>query len=75
MWLLPALIVGTSVLLSIPLGWYLAKVLDGPTISTGFLRWIEARINTGPQTWKQYVFAMLSFNVLTFLVGFAVLAL
>mgnify|MGYP001794476639 CR=1 FL=1 len=69
MWLLPLLIVGTVVLLSLPLGWYLARVLDSPTRLPGVLRWLETRIDTGPQTWNRYVTAMPPFNAAAFLAG------
>src|SRR5947207_1489522 len=74
MWLLPILILGTMVLLSIPLGYYLAKILDGKYTPPAAFRWIEARVGTGPQNWKQYCYAMLLFNVIAFLFGFFVLA-
>jgi K+-transporting ATPase ATPase A chain len=68
--LLPVFIIGLSIALAIPLGRYLAIVLDrdGPRNA------IERMLDTGPQTWKQYVYTMLSSNTALFLVGFAVLA-
>src|SRR4051794_34271982 len=71
MWLLPILIVGSAAALSVPLGLYLVRVLDraGPSNT------LERHIDTGPQDWKRYCFAMLAFNVAAFVVGFAVLAL
>lgn len=70
MWLLPILIIGLTAALSIPLGRYMARVLDreGPTNA------IERLLFTGNQTWKPYCFAMLGSNVLIFLIGYAVLA-
>ena len=32
--------------------------------------WIESRVDTGPQNWKQYCWAFMLFNVVTFVVGF-----
>jgi K+-transporting ATPase ATPase A chain len=75
MWLLPFLIVATAVALSVPVGRYLAKLMDGRYTPPAVFRWFERKLDTGPQNWKQYVAAMLWFNVLTFLVGYAVLAL
>jgi len=75
MWLLPLLIVGVAVALSIPLGTYMARVLDGSSRAPVFLRGVEARIDTGPQNWKQYCLSLLLWNVLTFVVGFAILQL
>ena len=60
MWLLPVLIVGLTVALSIPLGRYLARVLDRGGAAQ---RASSALLDTGPQTWKQYALAMLLFNV------------
>ena len=44
-------------------------------ITPRWLRWIESRLDTGPQNWKQYALAFMAFNIVTFVVGFAVLAL
>ncbi len=70
MWFLPVLIVGASVLLSIPLGRYMARVLDHGGPRNAF----ERLIDTGPQDWKRYCFAMLGSNVLIFLFGYLVFA-
>jgi K+-transporting ATPase ATPase A chain len=75
MWLLPLLIVGTSVLLSIPVGLYLAWINDGRYRAPGWLRWFENRLNTGPQSWKPYVLSLLLFNTVMFVFGFLVLAM
>jgi K+-transporting ATPase ATPase A chain len=68
--LLPILIIGLTVALSIPLGRFMARVLDRDGAQNRVERWLD----TGPQTWKQYVYAMLISNVLIFLVGFLVLS-
>ena len=73
MWILPCLIIGAAVLLSIPLGLIMARIMDGR--SRFYCTWIERRIDTGPQNWKQYAVALLLFNVSTFVVGFAILLL
>ena len=57
--LLPMLILAVLVALSIPLGRYMARVLD----RRGAGNAVERSIDTGPQIWKQYCFAMLLFNV------------
>jgi K+-transporting ATPase ATPase A chain len=75
MWLLPVLIVGASVLLSIPVGNYLAWINDGRYRAPRWLRWLEARVDTGPQDWKHYVVSLLVFNTVMFVVSFALLAL
>jgi K+-transporting ATPase ATPase A chain len=75
MWLLPLLIVGTTVVLSVPVGCYLAWIMDGRYHAPRWLRWLEQRLDTGPQNWKQYVVALLLFNTVMFVFGFIVLAL
>jgi potassium-transporting ATPase potassium-binding subunit len=75
MWLLPLLIVGITVVLSIPVGLYLAWIMDGRYPAPRWLAWIEKRFDTGPQNWKQYVLSLLLFNTVMFVVGFAFLAL
>ena len=44
MWLLPVLIVGLTVLLSVPVGRYLAWVMDGKYTPPAPLGWIERRL-------------------------------
>jgi K+-transporting ATPase ATPase A chain len=73
-WLLPVLIVATTVVLSIPLGLYLAWIMDGRYHAPRWLRWFEQRLDTGAQNWKQYTVSMLLFNSVMFAFGFAVLA-
>src|SRR5438067_5448 len=71
MWLLPSLIVGTAVVLSIPVGFYLAWINDGRYPAP---RWLERRFDTGPQNWKQYACSLLLFNTVMFVVAFSLLA-
>src|SRR6516162_7317579 len=75
MWTLPFLIVVTTVVLSIPVGLYLAWIMDGRYRPPRWLRWLEERLDTGPQSWKQYVVSMLLFSTVMFVVGFLLLAL
>jgi K+-transporting ATPase ATPase A chain len=70
-WILPLLVVGVAVLLSLPLGRYLTWALDRGAATNVFERWID----TGPQNARQYCLAMLSLSLLAFLCGFVVLAL
>src|SRR5262245_1411532 len=67
--LLPVLIIGLSVALSIPLGRYMARVLDRSGPRNAIERWLD----TGPQSWKQYVYAMLLSNAVIFLCAFVIL--
>jgi K+-transporting ATPase ATPase A chain len=75
MWTLPVLIVVVAVVLSIPVGRYMAKMMDVSLQPRGVLRWIEQKLDTGPQDWKQYAIAMMLFTTIGFIVGFAILAL
>ncbi len=72
-WLLPIFIVGITILLSIPVGLYLARVTDGRVYLPG-LRWIERLLDTGGQNWKQYTIALVLFNTVMFVFGYVVLA-
>jgi potassium-transporting ATPase potassium-binding subunit len=72
-WLLPLLIIGAMIALSIPIGRYLAWVMDGRYRPLPALGWLERRLDTGPQNWKQYCRALLLFNTAAFVVGFLLL--
>jgi K+-transporting ATPase ATPase A chain len=74
-WFLPVLTIVTAVLLSIPVGWYLARIMDGRYRPPGWLTWLEGRVNTGAQNWKRYAVALLLFNTVMFVVAFILLAL
>lgn len=71
MWLLPIAIVAGSIALALPLGRWLHWTLDRAGPCNRVERWLD----TGPQTWRQYALAMLTFNALAFVIGFALLAL
>ena len=73
-WFLPFLILAVTTALAIPFSRYLAWIMDGRYHAPRFLRWIEARVDTGPQNWKQYAVSMLLFNTVMFVFGFAVLS-
>lgn len=75
MWTLPLVVFGLTVAVAIPLGLYMAGVFDGRYLAPSWLRWVEQRVDTGPQDWKRYAIAMLAFNVAAFAVGFVILAL
>jgi K+-transporting ATPase ATPase A chain len=68
--LLPVLIIGLTIVLSVPLGRYMARVLDRSDARNRVERWLD----TGAQTWKEYCRSMLLFNVGLFVFGFLVLA-
>src|ERR1700739_535505 len=75
MWLLPALLLATAIVLSIPLSAYFAWLMDGKYRAPRPLRFLENLLNTGPQDWKQYVLALVVFSVALFVFGFVVLSL
>jgi K+-transporting ATPase ATPase A chain len=75
MWTLPIVIFLIALALAIPLGLYMAGIFDHRLRAPGWLRWVERRVDTGPQNWKQYAIALLLFNVAAFAVGFVILAL
>jgi K+-transporting ATPase ATPase A chain len=75
MWLLPVLIVSTAVALSVPVGCYMAWIMEGRFRPPWWLRGFERLLDTGPQSWKQYALAMLGFNTVMFVIGFLFLAL
>jgi len=73
MWLLPALILLTALLVSIPLSRYMAWIMDGRYHAPRLFAWCEQRLDSGPQDWKQYTAAVLVFSAVFFAYGFAVL--
>ena len=73
MWTLPILILGTTIVLSFPLGRYLAWIINGKYHAPSWLRWFEQRVDTGPQNWKQYTVSLMLFNTLMFVFGFVIL--
>lgn len=74
-WLLPLLVVGLTVALAIPIGRYMTWIFDGHYRAPRWLAWIESRVDTGPQGWKQYAVALLLSNVAIFIIGFTILVL
>ena len=74
-WFLPFLILVVTTALAIPLSRYLAWIMDGRYHAPRWLSWIESRVNTGPQDWKQYAVSMLLFNTVMFVFGFVMLSL
>src|SRR5262249_19213671 len=60
---------------SVPTGFYLAWIIDGRYTPPRWLRWVETRLDTGPQNWKAYAVALVLFNLGLFVVGFVLLSL
>ncbi|MBV8134463.1 MAG: potassium-transporting ATPase subunit A [Deltaproteobacteria bacterium] len=74
-WLIPAALIVAAVLVSIPLSKYAAWIMDGQYRPLPVFRWIERKLDSGPQDWKQYVAALLIFNLMLFVWGYLVLVL
>jgi potassium-transporting ATPase potassium-binding subunit len=75
MWLLPALLLATAIVCSIPLSSYFAWLMDGKYRAPRVVKWFEDLVDTGPQDWKQYAIALVVFNIVLFVFGFVVLCL
>jgi K+-transporting ATPase ATPase A chain len=75
MWTLPILLLAITIVLSIPLSAYFAAVMDGRLKAPGPLAWFEAKLDSGPLNWKQYIVAILVFSLALFTLGFLVLCL
>ena len=73
-WLLPILLMVFTTLLAIPMSRYMAWIMDGKYKPPRIFAWFEKKLDTGPQTWKQYAVALLVFNIALFVYGFMVLA-
>ena len=73
-WLLPFALLATATLIAFPLSRYLAWIMDGKYRPLPVLGWVEKRLDSGPQNWKQYTASLLIFNTVLFVFGFLVLA-
>ena len=74
-WLLPIAILVVTTILAVPLSRYLAWIMNGQYKAPRFIHWFEARLDSGPQNWKQYTVSILLFNTALFVFGFAILSL
>ena len=74
-WLLPFALLLTAILVSIPLSRYLAYIMDGRYKPWPIMAWFEKKLDSGPQSWKQYLTSLLIFNTALFIFGYLVLAL
>jgi K+-transporting ATPase ATPase A chain len=74
-WLFPIALMAVATLIAYPLSRYLAWVMDGKYRPRSVLGWLERKLDSGQQTWKQYTLALMIFNVLLFGFGYLVLAL
>ena len=75
MWFLPLSIIVLTIVIAVPLSRYMARIMEGKYRAPRMLRWVEERLDSGQQDWKQYTASLLIFNTLLFVYGFIVLAL
>lgn len=76
LWALPLLLIAGCVVLSVPLGRYMAWAMDGGGVAGRLDRLVGAvggRFTRGDQAWRGYLVSLLVFNALMFAVAFVVL--
>ena len=74
-WILPLLLIAVTTALAVPLAYYITWIMDDKYHAPRWLRWLEARVDTGPQNWKVYTVSLLLTNTMMFVFGFLVLVL
>ena len=74
-WLLPFMLLLAGTVIAFPLSRYMAWVMDGKYRPLPVFGWIEKRLDSGPQNWKQYTGSLLVFNIVLFIFGYVVLSL
>ncbi len=74
-WILPFALLAAATLIAFPLSRYMAWIMEGKYRPLPIFGWIEKRLDSGPQNWKQYTVSLLLFNGLMFVYGYVVLAL
>jgi K+-transporting ATPase ATPase A chain len=74
MWLLPLSIIVFTMIIAFPLSKYMAWIMEGKCNVPRVFRWVEKRLDTGPQNWKQYTVSLLVFNAALFVYGYLVLS-
>ncbi len=74
-WILPFALLAAATLIAFPLSRYMAWIMEGKYRPLPIFGWIEKRLDSGPQNWKQYTVSLLLFNGLLFVYGYVVLAL
>jgi K+-transporting ATPase ATPase A chain len=74
-WSLPLALFIVGVLVAIPLSKYMMWLMEGKYKPLPVFGWIEKRLDSGPQNWKQYVGSLLIFNTVLFVFGYLVLVL
>ncbi|MGO9121071.1 MAG: potassium-transporting ATPase subunit KdpA [Desulfomonilaceae bacterium] len=74
-WLLPLALLVAATVIAFPLSRYMAWIMEGKYRPLRIFQWIEKRLDSGPQNWKQYTVSLLLFNGLMFVYGYVVLLL
>ena len=74
-WILPFALLVAATLIAFPLSRYMAWIMEGKYRPLPIFGWIEKRLDSGPQNWKQYTVSLLLFNGLMFVYCYVVLAL
>ena len=74
-WILPFALLVAATLIAFPLSRYMAWIMEGKYRPLRIFQWIEKRLDSGPQNWKQYTVSLLLFNGLMFVYCYVVLAL
>jgi K+-transporting ATPase ATPase A chain len=75
MWFLPSSIIVFTIMVAFPLSRYMTRIMEGRYDAPRMLRWIEGRLDSGPQDWKQYTAALLVFNTALFIYGYLILSI
>ncbi len=72
---LPATIILFTIVVAFPLSKYMARIMEGRYRAPRIFRWVEARLDTGEQNWKQYTIALLVFNAALFVYSYLILSI
>ena len=75
MWFLPLSIIVFTIIIAFPLSKYMTRIMEGKYHAPRMFRWVEERLDTGEQDWKQYTVALLVFNTALFVYGYLVLSI
>ena len=57
-WILPFALLAAATLIAFPLSRYMAWIMEGKYRPLPIFRWIEKRLDSGPQNWKQYTVSL-----------------
>jgi potassium-transporting ATPase potassium-binding subunit len=75
MWFLPLSIIVLTIIIAVPLSKYMTRIMEGKYHPPRIFRWVEERLDTGEQDWKQYTVALLVFNTALFIYGYVILSI